>query len=79
MALTIVREAIAAGGDLDPLETGVSIGVGIADLAIMAETNRLLDQDRYNRISPYFVPRILANTAAGEVPCSSSRSSTACR
>ncbi|GAB0086069.1 3-oxoacyl- [Sergentomyia squamirostris] len=46
--------------------TGVAVGVGMIDLmGIVAASDAL--RRGYNRVSPYFVPRILPNMAAGQI------------
>lgn len=53
--------------DTESLEsTGVCVGMGMADLTHVCETNEFLKQG-YNRVSPYFVPRILTNMVAGQI------------
>uniref|UniRef100_A0A1B6CBB1 3-oxoacyl-[acyl-carrier-protein] synthase n=1 Tax=Clastoptera arizonana TaxID=38151 RepID=A0A1B6CBB1_9HEMI len=47
-------------------ETGVCVGMGMVDLTNVCDTNEAL-QIGYNRVSPYFVPRILTNMAAGQI------------
>lgn len=46
--------------------TGVAVGVGMVDLVDVYETGQALKRS-YNRVSPYFVPRILPNMAAGQI------------
>lgn len=46
--------------------TGVTFGMGMIDLQDVCTTNSLLLQS-YNKVSPYFIPRILPNMAAGQI------------
>ena len=47
--------------------SGVCIGTGMVDLEEIVNTGNLLNSGMYKKISPYFVPRILPNMAAGHV------------
>ncbi|XP_022188197.2 3-oxoacyl-[acyl-carrier-protein] synthase, mitochondrial [Nilaparvata lugens] len=51
-------------GETDKDDTGVCVGMGMVDLVNICESNDALKRG-YNRVSPYFVPRILPNMAAG--------------
>lgn len=70
-AVAAASEAIedACISDADPLRknTGVAIGMGMADLQYIVESAEALRTRGPSRISPYFVPRILTNMAAGVV------------
>uniref|UniRef100_A0A914VNT3 3-oxoacyl-[acyl-carrier-protein] synthase n=1 Tax=Plectus sambesii TaxID=2011161 RepID=A0A914VNT3_9BILA len=71
-ALTAAEEAIAdsrisLGGEAGHDNVGVAVGMGMADLQDIYNTGKLLSEKRYSKISPYFVPRILTNMAAGRI------------
>ena len=57
------------GGQAQSLRqrSGVCIGTGMVDLEDIVNTGTLLNSGMYKKISPYFVPRILPNMAAGHV------------
>lgn len=70
-ALYAAKQAFAsAGWSPETLEqqkrTGVAVGMGMVDLNDICETNENLKR-AYNRVSPFFVPRILVNMAAGQI------------
>lgn len=46
--------------------TGVALGMGMIDLKDVCDTNDALKLG-YNKVSPFFVPRILPNMAAGHI------------
>lgn len=52
---------------VDPRLAGVAIGTGgIGSLTDIADTATRLSKS-YKRVSPYFVPKVLTNMAAGQV------------
>lgn len=50
----------------DKRDTGVSVGIGMIDLVDVCITYEALKKG-YSKISPFFVPRILPNMAAGQI------------
>lgn len=72
-ALIAAKEALEDAKWTPPAEnvqacqqTGVAIGMGMVDLTDVCETNEALKKG-YNRVSPFFVPRILPNMPAGQL------------
>lgn len=52
-------------GDKDRI--GVAVGMGMLDLQDIQEVGSILEGKGYSRVSPYFIPRILPNLAAGQI------------
>ena len=52
--------------EIDKQDTGVAVGIGMIDLVDVCTTHEAL-KNGYNKVSPYFVPRILPNMAAGQI------------
>ncbi|EFN84050.1 3-oxoacyl-[acyl-carrier-protein] synthase, mitochondrial [Harpegnathos saltator] len=50
----------------DKRDTGVSIGIGMIDLVDVCMTYEALKKG-YSKVSPFFIPRILPNMAAGQI------------
>lgn len=66
-ALHAAREAAADAGGVYGRDSGAAIGVGMGDIAGIVEAGGWVGSGRTRKVSPYFVPRILPNAAAGVV------------
>lgn len=70
-ALIASEEALADArwkptDEADKRDTGVSVGIGMIDLVDVCMTYETLKKG-YSKVSPFFVPRILPNMAAGHI------------
>ena len=51
---------------IPPTEIGVNIGVGMGGLPAIEETHANYLEKGFKRISPFFIPQVIANLAAGQ-------------
>jgi 3-oxoacyl-[acyl-carrier-protein] synthase II len=57
-----------SGTSVDPNRCGVSIGSGMGHVSDVTHAGRLLERNKLKKkLSPFFVPRVLCNAAAGQV------------
>ncbi|AEE96248.1 beta-ketoacyl-ACP synthase II [Mahella australiensis] len=66
-AAMAVNDASINLDDMDKNRLGVVMGVGIGGIATFEEQHTLLNTKGPGRISPFFVPMIITNIAAGQI------------
>ncbi len=72
LAVGAAREAWAHAGspDYDPARVGVILGSAIGGLPGIVEQQEILRERGPDRVSPYFIPSVLVDTASGQVAIS---------
>ena len=70
-ALVATQEAISMSGldseSLNPDRIGVTIGTGLGGIQPLEDQQRVIDQKGARRVSPQFVPKMIANIAGGHL------------
>ena len=70
-ALVATQEAISMSGldseSLNPDRIGVTIGTGVGGIQTLEDQQRVIDQKGARRVSPQFVPKMIANIAGGHL------------
>ena len=70
-ALAATQEAISMSGldaqSLNPERIGVTIGTGVGGIQTLEDQQRVIDHKGARRVSPQFVPKMIANIAGGHL------------
>ena len=70
-ALVATHEAIKMSGldnnQFNPNRVGVTIGTGVGGIQTLEDQQRVIDQKGARRVSPQFVPKMIANIAGGHL------------
>ena len=70
-ALVATHEAMSMSGldseSCNPDRIGVTIGTGVGGIQTLEEQKRVIDQKGARRVSPQFVPKMIANIAGGHL------------
>ncbi len=66
-SVSAVVDAALEFSQEDPYRCGVLIGSGIGGIETIEEQNRILVERGVSRVSPFTVPRLMANAASGNV------------
>ena len=70
-ALVATHEAMSMAGldseSCNPDRIGVTIGTGVGGIQTLEEQKRVIDQKGARRVSPQFVPKMIANIAGGHL------------
>ena len=70
-ALVATQEAISMSGleaqSLNPDRIGVTIGTGVGGIQTLEDQQHVIDQKGARRVSPQFVPKMIANIAGGHL------------
>ena len=54
-------------GDVDRARVGILVGSAIGGIATIAEQQQVLAERGHDRVSPFFIPSVLVDTASGQI------------
>ncbi len=69
LAIAAAQEAWqdAALGDVDAARVGILVGSAIGGIATIAEQHHVFLERGHDRVSPFFIPSVLVDTASGQI------------
>ena len=69
LAVAAAREAWADSGveDVDPARAGILVGSAIGGVTGVLEQNAVLEARGHSRVSPWFLPNVLVDSASGQI------------
>ena len=69
-AMVAAEQALSGSGVLgsaDPNRVGVIVGSGVGGIKVLEDSHRILMESGPRKISPYFIPMLIADIAAGQI------------
>ena len=69
LAVAAAQEAWDDAGlaDVDPMRVGIVVGSAIGGIATIVEQQETLAARGFDRVSPFFIPSVLVDTASGQI------------
>ncbi|GIX46410.1 MAG: 3-oxoacyl-[acyl-carrier-protein] synthase 2 [Candidatus Tectimicrobiota bacterium] len=66
-AVMAMADAGLTAADIDPERAGCLMGIGFGGMPVLEQTHATLLHEGPQRISPFFIPMLIANIAAGQI------------